>query len=159
MINQKAVNWKAVNWEEVDVEAVNWEAVDVLGGTMGAGNLIIGQLTIMGMWQIISKIYFSASEPPGVSERMWSVNLEASIPGEYQTIGGHSGRPLEWMGSLMSRTGVTEISDDCYTSTVGVIVISLGTRPSAGENFGYLWEYQQTDAEITNRLREMPRFL
>jgi len=30
-----------------------------------------------------------------VSERMWSVNLDASISGEYQTVGGHSGRPLE----------------------------------------------------------------
>jgi hypothetical protein len=43
----------------------------------------------------ISKMYFSRWEPPGVSERMWSVNLEASISGEYQTLGGHSGRPSE----------------------------------------------------------------
>jgi hypothetical protein len=38
----------------------------------------------------ISKIYFSLSEPPEVSQRMWSVNLDASILGKYQTIGGHS---------------------------------------------------------------------
>jgi len=43
----------------------------------------------------ISKMYFSHWEPPGVSERMWSVNLEVSISGKYQTLGGHSGRPSE----------------------------------------------------------------
>jgi hypothetical protein len=43
----------------------------------------------------ISKMYFSHWKPPGVYERMWSVNLEESISGEYQTLGGHSGRPWE----------------------------------------------------------------
>jgi hypothetical protein len=43
----------------------------------------------------ISKMYFSLWKTPGVSERMWSVNLEASISGEYQTLGGYSGRPSE----------------------------------------------------------------
>jgi hypothetical protein len=43
----------------------------------------------------ISKLYFGLSKPSEVSERMWSVNLDASIPGEYQTIRGHSGRPSE----------------------------------------------------------------
>jgi len=43
----------------------------------------------------ISKMYFSHWKPPGVSERMWSVNLDASISGEYQTLGGHSCRPSE----------------------------------------------------------------
>jgi hypothetical protein len=43
----------------------------------------------------ISKIYFSQRKPPEVSERMWSVNLDASISGEYQTLGGHSCRPSE----------------------------------------------------------------
>ena len=28
-----------------------------------------------------------------MSERMWSVNLDASISGEYQTVGGHPGHP------------------------------------------------------------------
>jgi len=49
-------------------------------------------------WQIIesiSKMYFSLWKTPGVSERMWSVNLEASISGEYQTLGRDSGRPSE----------------------------------------------------------------
>jgi len=44
---------------------------------------------------IISKINFSHWKPPGVSERMWSVNLDGSISGECQTPGGHSGRPWE----------------------------------------------------------------
>jgi len=43
----------------------------------------------------ISTMYFSLWKTPGVSERMWSVNLEASISGEYQTLGGYSGRPSE----------------------------------------------------------------
>jgi len=43
----------------------------------------------------ISKMYFCHWESPGVSVRMWRVNLEASISGEYQTLGGHSGRPWE----------------------------------------------------------------
>jgi len=45
--------------------------------------------------QYISKMYFSHWEPSGVSERMWSVNLNASMSGEYQTLGGHSGGHLE----------------------------------------------------------------
>ena len=47
------------------------------------------------LWLCISKMYFSHWKSPGVSERMWSVNLDASISGEYQTIGGDSGRPSE----------------------------------------------------------------
>jgi hypothetical protein len=43
----------------------------------------------------ISKMDFSHWRPPGVLERMWSGNLDASIPGDYQTLGGHSGRPSE----------------------------------------------------------------
>jgi len=43
----------------------------------------------------ISKMYFSYWKPPEVSERMWSVNLDGSISGEYQTLGGHSCRPSE----------------------------------------------------------------
>jgi hypothetical protein len=43
----------------------------------------------------ISKMYFGHWKPPGVSERMWSVNLDASISGEYQTLGGHSSQPSE----------------------------------------------------------------
>jgi len=36
---------------------------------------------------------------------------------------------------------VTEITDDLYRSTMGVIVISLGTPRSAGEKFGCAWEH------------------
>jgi len=43
----------------------------------------------------ISKMYFSHWEPPGVFERRRSVNLEVSISGKDQTLGGHSGRPSE----------------------------------------------------------------
>jgi len=32
---------------------------------------------------------------PQVSERMWSVNLAASISAEYQAVGGPSGPPSE----------------------------------------------------------------
>jgi hypothetical protein len=51
---------------------------------------------IMRNWDLdISKMYFSLWKPSEVSERMWSVNLDGSISGEYLTIGGHSGRPSE----------------------------------------------------------------
>jgi hypothetical protein len=43
----------------------------------------------------ISTMYFRHWKPPGVPERMWSVNLDASISGEYQTVGEHSYRPSE----------------------------------------------------------------
>ena len=46
-------------------------------------------------YQSISKMYDSLWKTPGVSQRMWSVNLEGSISREYQTLGGHSGRPSE----------------------------------------------------------------
>jgi len=35
--------------------------------------------------QSIGKMYCSYWESPGVSERVWSVNLDASISGKYQT--------------------------------------------------------------------------
>jgi len=54
----------------------------------------------------ISKMYFSHWKTPGVSKRMWSVNLDASISGEYRTLGGHSGRPSESLRSLKTGTGV-----------------------------------------------------
>ena len=53
----------------------------------------------------ISKMYFSHWKPPGVSERMWSVNLDASISGEYQTLGGHSCRPSEYLGAPTTNLG------------------------------------------------------
>jgi hypothetical protein len=53
----------------------------------------------------ISKMYFRPWKPSEVSERMWSVNLDASISGEYQTIGGHSARPSELLRARMTGTG------------------------------------------------------
>jgi hypothetical protein len=43
----------------------------------------------------ISIMYVSRWEPLEVSERMWCVNVEAAISGEYQTRGRHSGWPSE----------------------------------------------------------------
>jgi hypothetical protein len=43
----------------------------------------------------ITEMYFSHWKTVVVSEKVWSVNLEASISGEYQTLGGYSGWPLE----------------------------------------------------------------
>jgi len=40
----------------------------------------------------------------------------------------------------------TGIADDWYRSTIGVIVISLGTPGSAGENFGCTWEHMGVPA-------------
>jgi len=54
----------------------------------------------------ISKMYFSFWQPPEVSERIWSVNLEWSISGEYQTVRGHSGLPLEYWRALRMGTEV-----------------------------------------------------
>ena len=54
--------------------------------------------------------------------------------------------------------GVTGISDDCYSSMMGVIVISLGTHQSARENFGCTWECRWTNTGITINLWEMPEF-
>jgi hypothetical protein len=53
----------------------------------------------------ISKMYFSYWKPVGVSERMWSVNSDASISEEYHTLGGHSCWPSEYMGALATRLG------------------------------------------------------
>jgi len=53
----------------------------------------------------LSKLYFSHSAPPGVSERRGSVNLEASISGVSQTLGVHSGWHLEEVESLVTGTG------------------------------------------------------
>jgi len=56
---------------------------------------VLTQSLWMALEVHISEMYFSHWKPPGVSERMWSVNLDASISGDYQTLGGHSGQPLE----------------------------------------------------------------
>jgi hypothetical protein len=66
----------------------------------------------------ISKMKFSRWGPPGVSETMWSVNLDASISGDYQTIGGHSCRPSKKLG--------------VPTTIMGAPRTSLGTLGSPG---------------------------
>jgi len=53
----------------------------------------------------ITKMYFSHWKPPGVSERMWSVNLDTSISGEYQTLWGHSRRHSEYRESPITGPG------------------------------------------------------
>jgi hypothetical protein len=55
--------------------------------------------------------------------------------------------------------GVTEITDDCYRSTLEVVVISLGTPRSTEENFGYAWKHLGTPAtslEVPATSREVP---
>ena len=83
---------------------------------------------------------------------MWSANLEVSITGEYQTLGGYSGQPPEKLGSPTTGTGVTGISDELYRSTMEVIGIRLGARWSAAEDFGCTCECRRTNAGITNTL-------
>ena len=41
---------------------------------------------------------------------------------------------------------VTGISDNWYRSTVGVVIISLRTPRSAGDNVGCTWEYRGAPA-------------
>jgi len=54
--------------------------------------------------------------------------------------------------ALQPAFGVTGISDDWDKSSMGEIVISLGTHWSTGENFGCTWECWQNNAGITNKL-------
>jgi hypothetical protein len=46
------------------------------------------QVSKVNELRYISKMYFSHWELPGVSEKMWSVNMDASISGKYQTLDG-----------------------------------------------------------------------
>jgi len=70
--------------------------------TMG----MIRKMKISSWASGLSKMYFGHLKPPGVPERMWSVNFNVSISGEYQTLGGHSNQPWEQLGSLMMGTGL-----------------------------------------------------
>jgi len=70
----------------------------------------------------ISKMYFSHLEPPGGSERMWDVILDASIAGEYETIGGHSCPPKELLGA--------------QATSLGAPTTSVGEPGSSGDNAG-----------------------
>jgi hypothetical protein len=68
-------------------------------------------------------------------------------------------RVLDPRRAFWPALGVTGISDDGYRSTMGVIVISLGTPPSTTENFGCTLESRQTNGGITSKLWEIPGFL
>ena len=71
---------------------------EYLRNTNGLRDFMVGQERndmSYDLWCHISKMYFSHWKTPGVSERMWSVILDASISGEYQTLGEHSCWPSE----------------------------------------------------------------
>jgi len=51
------------------------------------------------------------------------------------------GRVSDHRRAIRLAFGATEISVDWYRRTMGVIVISLGTPRSSGENFGCTWEH------------------
>jgi hypothetical protein len=54
----------------------------------------------------ISKMYFTHRQTAGVSKRIWSLNIDTSNSREYETRGGHSGRPSEYLRSLLTGTAV-----------------------------------------------------
>jgi len=71
---------------------------EYLQNTNGLRDFMVGQErndASYDLWCRISKMYFSHWKTPGVSERMWSVILDASISGEYQTLAEYSCRPSE----------------------------------------------------------------
>jgi len=80
-------------------------------------------------WCVISKMYLCHRKAPGVSERMWSVNLDASIAGEYETLGGHSCWPSDYLGVPVTSLGAPTTSLGAPGST--------GDKPgSAGDKSG-----------------------
>jgi hypothetical protein len=56
----------------------------------------------------IRKMYFSYWKAAGVFVTMWSLNLDASISGEYQTLGEHSCRLSELLGARMKTLGAPQ---------------------------------------------------
>jgi hypothetical protein len=84
----------------------------------------------------ISKMYCSLWEPPEVSERMWSVYLNASISGEYQTGGGHSGWPSEYNGSDCDKCrNISERRRGLWVK-LGAPGSTVERSGSAGDKFG-----------------------
>jgi len=146
-------------WSKLPVKSanvLNHQAMWLCSSPCGIAHHLANSERIL---RCICKMYFSHWKPPGVSERMWSVKLEASISGGYQTLGGHSGCLTEQLGSLITGTVVIGISADWYRRTMGVIVISLEARRSARENLGCTWHCHWTNAGITNTLWEMAEIL
>jgi hypothetical protein len=68
----------------------------------------------------ISTMYFSYWMPPGVSERMWSVNCGAPHSPEYLTLEGHTNRPLESLRAQPTTLGAP-------TTSPWALAISLGS--------------------------------
>jgi len=95
----------------------------------------------------IGKMHFSHWKPPGVSKRMWSVNSDASVSGEYQTLGGHSGRPSEYLRSLMTCSGVPWESLWYVWEHLGVPERTLGAHWNTWERWRQPWEHQQQSLE------------
>jgi len=94
------------------------------------------------IWQLpnqpntISKMYFSHWKSPGVSERMWSVNLDASISGEYQTLGEHSCRLSEQLGLPVTSLGAPTTSLGAPATTLGAPATCLGAPQITVEQSG-----------------------
>jgi len=72
-------------------------------------------------------------EPPGVSQKMCRVNMEASMSGEYQTLGGDSGGPWEYLASLMTGTAFPWEWIWLILEHVWVLESTLGAPRSVGE--------------------------
>ena len=67
---------------------------------------------------------------------MWSVNLDASISGEYQTLGGYSCRPSEELGAPATSLGAPTTSLEAPTTSLEALTTSLGAPGSAGDMSG-----------------------
>jgi hypothetical protein len=90
--------------------------------------------------EIISKMYFSHWMPPGVAERMRSVNLDASISGEYQTVGGHSCRRSDISNNRSFRLEHPGIPD--------------GSDGSDGTSYPLTENYMLPVAQVTGRVAQ-----
>jgi len=88
----------------------------------------------------ISTMYFSHWNHPGVSERMWSVNLDTSNSGEYQTLGGHSCRPSEELGAPMTSLGAPGSAGNKPVSTGDMSGSTSNHSRTVLEKQHLLWE-------------------
>jgi len=92
-----------------------------------------------------SKLYYSHWKTLGVSEWMWSVNLDASMSGDYQTLGGHSCQHSELLGAPTTSLGAPVKSLRAPRITVqqsGKNNISFGNAAGApGNHWNYLSFY------------------
>jgi len=96
----------------------------------------------------ISKMYSTHWKPPGVSERMWSVNLNASISGEYKTLEGHSCQPSAELGAPARSLGAPWSNLRPHVSA-GDTPLSTGRKSGSTSNhsravwekYHLLWEH------------------